>query len=546
VNGGGFGMIDEDDGLERVEKVRLELENGDLYSRHNAIETILVQWGLTILALSLVWLIKGSAAGMFASAATDCWLAAMAINATVITVLAVYCWRHRTPMEYTDWWDGIGALVLALALSGLTSVTGGYQSALWFLVLAVAVYTAAVFVYIRGFVAVALLIIMIAASGYFADDWQRADLPYGLAITGSLVVAFLLVKELGRVMYDLIWDTGQKQVALLRSVHELRVALAKTASGDLASTVELGDEIEETRELRESLNTTVLSLRSLVEQIRQSGSDIALAASSVVGAAQQSAAGAAQQSGTVTETTATIEELAATAAQIAETAGAVARVAQETLDLTGAGRGAVAESVDAMEQMRRVVGEIGHSSAGLGEKLAQVGQIVSLIDELSEQTNLLALNAAIEAARAGEHGRGFAVVAAEVRKLAERAQVSTGQIQQIVTEIEVHTRQTIAASEEGVRVADRGAAKAGGAVEALDRIAAMVDEATGAAEEISIATQQQRSASEQVVTAMGQVSEVSRQASVGAEAGVAAAAQLDSLASGLGDTISRFRTSARS
>ena len=91
-------------------------------------------------------------------------------------------------------------------------------------------------------------------------------------------------------------------------------------------------------------------------------------------------------------------------------------------------------------------------------------------------------------------------------------------------------------------MAERGAGKAAGAVGALERIAVMVDEATGAAEEISIATQQQRSASDQVVVAMTQVSDVSRQTSTGAEAAVAAAAQLEVLADGLGDSIAQFRT----
>jgi hypothetical protein len=127
-----------------------------------------------------------------------------------------------------------------------------------------------------------------------------------------------------------------------------------------------------------------------------------------------------------------------------------------------------------------------------------------------------------------------------VRKLAERAQESTSQIQGIVTEIQAHTRSTVLASEEGARVAERGATKAHGAVGALDRIASMVDEATSAAEEISIATQQQRSASDQVVVAMNQVSEVSRQYAAGAKQTAAASTQISTLAAAMQDSIATF------
>ncbi len=520
----------------------IELENGDIYSHHNAVETILIQWGLPLVAVGLAWMTTGLSGADFTRVIGWSSIGLMVATSAVTTVLAVYSWRRRIYMEITDWWDGIAALVLTAGLIGLATATGGYQSPVWFVPFAAAAYIAAVFVYQRGYLALASLLAMVVAAGVVADGMTQSDLAYGLAIALSMSVTFMLVKELGRVMYDLIWETGEHRISLIQTVSGLREVLSRTAKGDFTQLAEDSAEDETALELQESVNETVLSLRSLVEQVRLSGRQLTEAAASMVGVAQQQVAGAAQQNGTVSETTATIEELAATAAQIAETAGSVARVAAETLALTDEGRGAVAESVEAMDQIRSVVDQIGVSSAGLGDKITQVGQILSLIDELSEQTNLLALNAAIEAARAGEHGRGFAVVAAEVRKLAERAQESTSQIQGIVTEIQAHTRSTVLASEEGARAAERGSGKAAGAVVALDRIAAMVDEATGAAEEISIATQQQRSASDQVVVAMTQVSEVSRQTSSGAEAGVTAAAQLDVLATELGESIAAFRT----
>ncbi|WP_425090102.1 methyl-accepting chemotaxis protein [Stutzerimonas stutzeri] len=77
-----------------------------------------------------------------------------------------------------------------------------------------------------------------------------------------------------------------------------------------------------------------------------------------------------------------------------------------------------------------------HKVDTLAERSREINGIVDLISGIASQTNLLALNAAIEAARAGEAGRGFAVVAGEIRSLAEKTALATGDIVRKIDEVQ--------------------------------------------------------------------------------------------------------------
>jgi methyl-accepting chemotaxis protein len=496
----------------------------------------------------------------------------------VLTVLAALVLRHSGSghdIELTNVyaWSGVGAAVAAVltwlaggsrsadaardsapmlavlllladlaAITGVVASTGGVAGSFWLLYLPPVLFAA-----IALPPAVAVPGAVLPCAGLLLGTWASRQ---GLGDSSGLLLlvapVFPALAAFGAVLAGvanrLTLEAVAQRDALATAVSDLSAALERAAAGDLAVTAPTAHaDVEPVlAQLTGSFTNTLANLRTLVGQIRLGGEQIAAAAVDLLATAEDSAISASQQSSAVAETTSTIEELAATAAQIADTAGQVASYAAETLHFAEQGRDAVAASVRSMDTIAARVDTIAARALSLGEKSQEIGRIVEVIDDISDQTNLLALNAAIEAARAGEHGRGFAVVASEVRKLAERARLSTKQIREIVAQIQGETQSTIVASDEGAKDVRAGSTLTRGVVEALERISGMVDETTTAAKEISIATQQQRSASDQVVAAMTSVSDVSRQYASGSRAAAAAAAQLTTLAEDLRSSIAQF------
>jgi methyl-accepting chemotaxis protein len=332
----------------------------------------------------------------------------------------------------------------------------------------------------------------------------------------------------------------RKQVAAQEIDQALDALIALVREGDLARW-NTTTEDPQLAPLLEGFGKVIETLRTFVREINEAALRLSSSANQVLAASTQHETSSTEQAAAIHETTATMEELKHASAQIAENAGAVARVAEETLGAARAGRGAIAEFIQAMQQIRSDGIAVADSIAKLSKRVERIGTVVEVIDEIADRSDLLALNAALEGSRAGEAGKGFSIVAAEMRRLAENVLESTKEIKSLITEIREATANAGSAADASKVATESGEKLGAVAAQAVEGILAGVQETSDAARVINLATQQQRTATEQVVASMAEIEDVTRQTTQASKQATGASAELSQLAGRLAELIKRFK-----
>ena len=348
-------------------------------------------------------------------------------------------------------------------------------------------------------------------------------------IAFSLLVGVLLALTAGYILVQ----------AIKRPLTRLIAAMEPMRAGDFSQKMTLALD-GEFGVLAGGLDLMADSLSSLIRRVQKSGLQVNTSATEIAATAQEQLSTAGEIAATTSEIGATSKEISATSKELVETIKDIAEVAEKTAVLAGSGQTGLARMKATMQQVTEASASISARLGTLSEKASNIGTVVTTISKVADQTNLLSLNAAIEAEKAGDYGRGFAVVATEIRRLADQAAGATGDIEQMVKEMQSAVAAGVMGMDKFSEEVRRGVEVVQQVSEELSQIINHVQTLTPNFETVSEGMQSQALGAQQISDSLSQLSEAAQQTVTSLRQSNSAIEQLNEASRGLQDGVASF------
>ena len=362
-----------------------------------------------------------------------------------------------------------------------------------------------------------------------------------LAVAGVIVMAvigFVMVSGIRRQLLEQATQNERNQAAILQLLDEL----ADLAEGDLSVHASVTENF--TGAIADSINFAIDQMRGLVSNINHLSVQVAKAAGNTQGTASELALAAESQAVEIGQASTAINDMAVSIDQVSSNAAESASVAERAVEIANKGSHVVQDTIGGMDSIRSQIQETSKRIKRLGESSQEIGDIVSLINDIADQTNILSLNAAIQASMAGDAGRGFAVVADEVQRLAERSSAATKQIAALVKTIQTDTNEAVISMEHTTAEVVEGARRAQDAGVALEEIEGVSTSLAELIQNISNAARQQAATAGHVSNTMNVIQEITSQTAQSTDSTANSIGELASMANEMRSSVEGFKLPA--